>query len=85
MILPAYILLALLFFGFFVYWGLVFIIIYHLTRFGIGTLPKKVAVLFFFGTMLLSFLSFSLYASIDKGALKQSLIKYTSQNKQLQK
>ena len=39
---------------FLVYWGVSFIILYHLTRFGVGVQPKKFAAAFLFGSVVLS-------------------------------
>jgi hypothetical protein len=39
--------------GFFVYWIQAFFIVYHLTRFGIGSRPKIMALAFFIGSILL--------------------------------
>ncbi len=38
---------------FLVFWIYVFFIIYHLTRFGIGTKPKIIAFIFFIGSAFL--------------------------------
>lgn len=45
------VLVALIFLA---YWGVAFIILYHLVRFGIGVQPKKLAAIFLFGSIILS-------------------------------
>lgn len=55
---------AFLFFG---YWLFNFTILYHLTRFGVGTQPKKLAAIFLLGSITLSFISIFLLASLDVG------------------
>lgn len=55
--------------AFLVYWGTVFIILYHLTRFGIGTQPKKFAAAFLFGSVILSGAAIILFMNIDISAL----------------
>ncbi|MDO8569634.1 MAG: hypothetical protein Q7R89_02585 [bacterium] len=54
---------------FFVYWGTAFIILYHLTRFGIGVQPKKFAVAFLFGSVVLSGTAIILFMNIDISSL----------------
>ena len=51
--------------AFFIYWGVVFVILYHLTRFGIGTQPKRFAAIFFLGSIILFSLSIILYLNVD--------------------
>lgn len=53
----------------FFYWGVVFIILYHLTRFGIGVQPKRLAATFLFGSMVLFSVSVILRVNIDINAL----------------
>ncbi len=43
----------------------VFIIIYHLIRFGIGTKPKSLALFFFWGSIFLLFLFLLAFLRID--------------------
>ena len=52
-----------------IYWGAVFTILYHLTRFGIGTQPKRLAAIFLFGTVVLFFASVILYVRVDLNSL----------------
>ena len=54
---------------FLVYWGVTFIILYHLTRFGIGVQPKKFAIAFFFGSVVLSGMAIILFMNIDISSL----------------
>lgn len=55
---------------FLVYWIFTFIIFYHLTRFGIGTLPKKIATIFLMGSVVLFCLNFLFFSSINFNVLK---------------
>jgi hypothetical protein len=64
-IFAAVILLAL-----FVYWIFNFLILYHLTRFGIGTQPKRFAAIFLLGSVTLFIISSLLFASVDINSLK---------------
>ena len=48
-----------------VYWGMVFIILYHLTRFGVGVQPKKFAAAFFLGSVALFCTSLIFYLKLD--------------------
>jgi len=50
---------------FLIYWGAAFIILYHLTRFGIGVQPKKFAAVFFFGSVVLSGTAIILFMNLD--------------------
>ena len=50
---------------FVIYWGLTFIIIYHLIRFGIGVQPKRFAAVFFLGSVILSSIALILFTSVD--------------------
>jgi hypothetical protein len=51
------------------FWLFAFFIIYHLARFGVGTLPKRLGALFLGGAVVLSSAAFLSYASLDLGAL----------------
>jgi hypothetical protein len=76
---------ALITLSLFGYWIFNFIIIYHLSRFGIGVQPKKFAVVFFLGAVGLFFLSAIIFASLNfqsiwldlKALTEQSLLIYT--------
>ena len=48
-----------------VYWGMVFLILYHLTRFGVGVQPKKFAAAFFIGSIALFCTSLIFYLKLD--------------------
>lgn len=52
-----------------VYWGVVFVIFYHLARFGIGVQPKRLAVIFLFGSVILSGVAVILFMRINVNAL----------------
>lgn len=54
---------------FFTYWIIVFVILYHLTRFGIGVVPKRLAAVFLFGSVALFGISIALFMNIDIKAL----------------
>ena len=46
----------------------VFFILYHLTRFGVGTHPKRFAAIFFLGAVVLFGVSILLFANLDLGS-----------------
>lgn len=54
---------------FFIFWVVAFIILYHLTRFGIGVQPKKFAAIFLFVSLALFCVALLLYANIDLSSL----------------
>jgi len=54
---------------FLIYWGATFIILYHLTRFGIGVQPKKFAAVFLFGSVVLSGAAIILFMNLDTNLL----------------
>lgn len=56
------VLVALIFLA---YWGVAFIILYHLARFGIGVQPKKLAAIFLFGSIILSGTVLISFTTID--------------------
>jgi hypothetical protein len=58
---------------FFIFWGVVFIVLYHLSRFGIGVKPKQLAAVFFLGSMVLFSISAIIYINIDIGSILQSI------------
>ncbi|MBX4189596.1 hypothetical protein KW785_03330 [Candidatus Parcubacteria bacterium] len=35
------------------YWAFAYVLLYHLTRFGVGTLPKRIAAIFLLGSFIL--------------------------------
>ncbi len=47
-----------------IYWSFVFTVLYHLIRFGIGTLPKKIAVIFLAGSIMLSMVTILFFAQM---------------------
>lgn len=60
---------AVVFFVFIIfYWVYAFVILYHLTRFGVGVQPKKFALFFLIGSALLFFVSVLIFATIDVSA-----------------
>lgn len=61
-------------FLFIVYWAYNFVIIYHLARFGVGTLPKKLAAFFMLGSISLFFVSMTLFGALDKNAIKEKVV-----------
>lgn len=49
----------------FLYWFVAFIILYHLTRFGIGTQPKRFAATFLMGSVIIFAGTIIVLANID--------------------
>jgi hypothetical protein len=47
------------------YWIIAFIILYHLTRFGVGVQPKRFAAVFLFGSIILFAIALISFASIN--------------------
>lgn len=47
------------------YWVVAFIILYHLTRFGVGVQPKKFAAMFLFGSLVFSGLAIVFFTRVD--------------------
>ena len=58
-----------LIFLFLVFWLFAFFILYHLTRFGVGVFPKRLAALFLTGAVVLSSIVFLTYSSVDLNKL----------------
>ena len=56
---------AIMFALYILFWGAVFVILYHLTRFGVGTQPKRFALVFFLGAAVLFGTSLILFANLD--------------------
>ncbi|OHA87651.1 MAG: hypothetical protein A3A96_03125 [Candidatus Zambryskibacteria bacterium RIFCSPLOWO2_01_FULL_39_39] len=73
-----FIFVALLLVSTLAYWLFNFIILYHLTRFGVGTEPKKFAVVFLLGSVCLFFVSAVFFVSIDLTTLKNQFEKISS-------
>jgi len=70
-----FILVAVVLVFFFVYWVFNFVILYHLVRFGIGTQPKRLAMIFLVGSVALFFICTTLFSSIDMSSFKHRLEK----------
>jgi hypothetical protein len=51
--------------GFVFFWLVAFFIFYHLTRFGIGLLPKRIAALFIVGAVIFFSASLIAYFSLN--------------------
>lgn len=58
---------------FIIYWLYVFVIIYHLTRFGVGPRPKVVAFVFFIGAVVLFIIPIQLLNTLNLTALTQKI------------
>lgn len=52
------------------FWGLSFVILYHLTRFGIGVQPKRFAIIFLLGAVIISGVALILFTNIDLTTIK---------------
>lgn len=50
---------------FLAFWSAAFAVFYHLTRFGVGILPKRLSALFLIGAMLIFAISIVLYQKVD--------------------
>jgi hypothetical protein len=50
--------------GMTIYWCMSFTILYHLIRFGVGTLPKKIAIVFLAGGIMLSVITVLFFAQM---------------------
>lgn len=46
------------------YWSGTFVILYHLIRFGIGNQPKRIAVVFLAGSLILSVITTLFFAQV---------------------
>lgn len=60
-------------FAFLVFWLVAFVILYHLTRFGIGVLSKRLSVLFLFGSLVLSSIALVFYLKVDISVLAKMI------------
>ncbi len=47
-----------------VYWAGTFVILYHLIRFGIGNQPKRIAIVFLAGSLILSIITTLFFAQV---------------------
>ena len=56
------------------YWVGAFFILYHLIRFGVGSSPKKMSVIFLAGSLFLCLITILLFGQIDFTALSQTRI-----------
>ncbi len=56
------------------YWVAAFILFYHLTRFGIGIHPKRLAAIFFIGSITLFLVSIITFSRIDLSFISTSLL-----------
>jgi hypothetical protein len=54
---------------FIIYWVDAFILLYHLTRFGVGTQPKRFAAVFFVGSVVLFSAAILAYGNVDFNTL----------------
>ncbi|MGB3922187.1 MAG: hypothetical protein WBL19_02850 [Minisyncoccia bacterium] len=48
-----------------IYWIFAFVTVYHLTRFGIGTQPKRIAGIFLTGSLILSAALIIFFIKVD--------------------
>ena len=62
---------ALMFIAYLAFWGVVFVTLYHFTRFGIGVQPKRMAGALFFGSIVLFCASILFFAKVDLGIILQ--------------
>jgi hypothetical protein len=56
------------------FWTFVFIIFYHLVRFGIGTQPKILSAVFIFGSFALFFMTVLFFSNIEWGILGDQIL-----------
>ena len=56
-----------------IFWIGVFILLYHLLRFGIGLQPKKIALVFFLGSVVVFTITHTLYEAVDFDSLLETL------------
>ena len=61
--------LFLFIFGLGFYWISAFFVLYHLIRFGIGTMPKRLSFLFLLGSIVLSFVVTLLFINLNFEAI----------------
>lgn len=62
------------------FWLVAFVILYHLSRFGVGTLPKKLAALFLVGSLILFVWSVIAYYQLDIDMIVKCLKQTCLQN-----
>jgi hypothetical protein len=63
----ANIIIVIIFLGF---WLVSFVILYHLSRFGVGVLPKKLSALFLVGALALFGWSIVAFTGLNLGTIK---------------
>lgn len=51
------------------FWAASFIILYHLSRFGVGVQPKRFAAVFLFGALVISSVAVASFSQIDLSTL----------------
>lgn len=56
-----------------IYWIFAFIILYHLIRFGVGSMPKLSALIYFIGSLVLFFVVVIAYARVNATGLFDAL------------
>ena len=56
-------------FVFLIFWIACFVTLYHLTRFGVGVLPKKLSAIFLVGAVILFSTSIIFYTKLDLNSL----------------
>lgn len=71
-------LLSLLFFigGIIFYWITAFFILYHLIRFGIGTTPKKLSLVFLLTSVIITLIITFLFVQINVGSFTKPLTSF---------
>jgi hypothetical protein len=52
-----------------VYWTASFFILYHLIRFGVSGQPKRIAVIFLAGSLVLTMVAVLLFSQVDFGQI----------------
>jgi hypothetical protein len=52
-------------FGIMLYWTMAFLVLYHLIRFGVSGQPKKIAIFFLAGSLVLTIITILLYSQVD--------------------
>lgn len=57
------------------YWAINFTLLYHLSRFGVGTLPKRLAGVLLFGSVAIFFITSVTFSAVDFKALASNLSK----------
>lgn len=55
------------------YWVLAYFLLYHLTRFGVGTEPKLVSFVFLLGSIALTIITIIIYVQMGHSVLNSSV------------